>query len=344
MSQATSTTLTCADCEREFPRVNRGKPARCPECSAEHKRQMQAARMERYLDRVQPDRDADPVCRTCGKSFKRAKPTGQKPKYCPECKPDRLRQLGREIAARNYVRRVPGVPETFTCADCGGPFEFLRGFGRVPTRCRPCQATRTRSRLNEQRRAQRKSTLRISGGKRTTTCVTCKTELTCGPIGGLLRYCDPCRVEKIRERGRQRPYVPKPKPPRTIVCIDCNSSVTRSGRGAGAQKRCAKCAKKRARVIQKRMAAERRAWKYGAESERYEDAEIFERDGWRCGLCRKKINKRLKHPHLMAATVDHIFPFTKNGKNIRTNVHAAHRLCNQRKYNLGGGEQLMLIG
>lgn len=82
----------------------------------------------------------------------------------------------------------------------------------------------------------------------------------------------------------------------------------------------------------------------GAASEKFEDREIFERDRWRCQLCRKRISKNLKHPHPMSASLDHIIPLTKGGSHTRAGVQASHLTCNLKKYNLGGGEQLLLIG
>lgn len=89
----------------------------------------------------------------------------------------------------------------------------------------------------------------------------------------------------------------------------------------------------------------RRAMKLGASTtERVVAAEIMERDGWRCGLCRKKIDKRLKWPHPRSASIDHIVPLTRGGAHSPANVQAACLVCNTAKSNNGGGEQLALIG
>lgn len=81
----------------------------------------------------------------------------------------------------------------------------------------------------------------------------------------------------------------------------------------------------------------------GEAYERIDDREIFERDGWRCGLCRKKVDRRLRSPHPMSASIDHVVPIAEGGRHVRANVQLAHRWCNGSKGSRGGGEQLALL-
>lgn len=71
--------------------------------------------------------------------------------------------------------------------------------------------------------------------------------------------------------------------------------------------------------------------------------EIFERDGWRCGLCQKKVDKRLKWPNPRSASIDHIVPIKDGGQHVRLNVQCAHLRCNSSK-NAGPGGQHLLFG
>lgn len=73
-------------------------------------------------------------------------------------------------------------------------------------------------------------------------------------------------------------------------------------------------------------------------------AEVFLRDGWRCHLCRKRIDPALLYPHPMSASIDHIIPLACGGTHEPSNVRAAHWICNSTKSDRGGGEQLLLIG
>lgn len=70
---------------------------------------------------------------------------------------------------------------------------------------------------------------------------------------------------------------------------------------------------------------------------------IAERDGWRCKICGKQVNKRAKVPHPSAPTLDHIVPLAAGGRHEPTNVQLAHFRCNRIKNATGSG-QLLLFG
>jgi 5-methylcytosine-specific restriction endonuclease McrA len=89
----------------------------------------------------------------------------------------------------------------------------------------------------------------------------------------------------------------------------------------------------------------RAARKRGAsEVEKIDRLEIFERDHWRCGLCRERVGKKLSWPHPRSASLDHVVPLVAGGSHTRANVQLAHLECNIRKNARGYGEQLALIG
>jgi hypothetical protein len=72
--------------------------------------------------------------------------------------------------------------------------------------------------------------------------------------------------------------------------------------------------------------------------------ELGERDGWRCHICNRKVQKRAgtaKQPR--GATVDHIVPLTDDGLHTWDNVALAHRECNTSR-GAGGEVQLRLAG
>jgi 5-methylcytosine-specific restriction endonuclease McrA len=73
----------------------------------------------------------------------------------------------------------------------------------------------------------------------------------------------------------------------------------------------------------------RRALRRGApEGERFRDSDVFERDGWMCGICLDPIDPSLVWPDRMSKTVDHILPVSLGGKHSLDNVRAAHARCN----------------
>lgn len=79
-------------------------------------------------------------------------------------------------------------------------------------------------------------------------------------------------------------------------------------------------------------------------AENFTHEEIFKRDGWLCGHCRKKIDRHLGYPHPQSASLDHVVPLAEGGEHTRANVRAAHLYCNVSRGHRGGGEQLALIG
>lgn len=92
----------------------------------------------------------------------------------------------------------------------------------------------------------------------------------------------------------------------------------------------------------KTWGAARRARKRGATVEKVSPVEIFERDGWVCQLCGKKVNKRLKYPHPMSASLDHILALARGGEHSQANVQLAHLVCHDRA-GTGGLKQLRLM-
>lgn len=50
-----------------------------------------------------------------------------------------------------------------------------------------------------------------------------------------------------------------------------------------------------------------------------------------CGICGLPVDKSLRYPNPMCATVDHIIPVTKGGTNELSNLQLAHHYCNRQK-------------
>jgi hypothetical protein len=65
--------------------------------------------------------------------------------------------------------------------------------------------------------------------------------------------------------------------------------------------------------------------------ERFSSREIYDRDGWRCGICRGPIDPEAKWPDPVSVSLDHIRPLSAGGAHSRDNVQAAHLICNIRK-------------
>lgn len=55
---------------------------------------------------------------------------------------------------------------------------------------------------------------------------------------------------------------------------------------------------------------------------------LFEMRGWICYVCEEKIDRRLRFPNFMAATVEHIIPLCLGGTHTWDNVSVSHGRCN----------------
>jgi len=58
---------------------------------------------------------------------------------------------------------------------------------------------------------------------------------------------------------------------------------------------------------------------------------IFEDHGWLCHLCKQPIDPKLRTPHPSAATLDHVVPLARGGRDWIANIRPAHLRCNRRK-------------
>lgn len=55
------------------------------------------------------------------------------------------------------------------------------------------------------------------------------------------------------------------------------------------------------------------------------------REETHCHICLEEVDKELKFPEPLSATVDHIIPSALGGSDDRSNLRLAHNLCNQKR-------------
>lgn len=75
----------------------------------------------------------------------------------------------------------------------------------------------------------------------------------------------------------------------------------------------------------------RRALKKGAAAERIVPLEVFERDGWLCGICSDVVDPERAYPDPLSPSLDHILPLSMGGAHSLANTQLAHLGCNVRK-------------
>lgn len=180
-------------------------------------------------------------------------------------------------------------------------------------------------------------------------------------LGRPPRYCPDCKIDRrriqIRDYCRRvRAGIPIAS---TFVCIDCREEFPRPSGMGPRPERCSPCYAtyvagtrkawvadnpERRREIARKGEQVRRARIAAATVEDFTDLEIFERDRWRCRLCRKAVNKNLRHPDPLSPSLDHILPLALGGDHSRANTQLAHLGCNVKKNLNAVGEQMLLFG
>lgn len=65
-----------------------------------------------------------------------------------------------------------------------------------------------------------------------------------------------------------------------------------------------------------------------AQGDEIDHLSLFILHNWICNICKKEINPKLRFPHNMAATVEHVIPLCKGGTHTWDNVRPAHASCN----------------
>jgi 5-methylcytosine-specific restriction endonuclease McrA len=73
-------------------------------------------------------------------------------------------------------------------------------------------------------------------------------------------------------------------------------------------------------------------------------AEIAERDGWRCSLCRQPVDPAVQWPDRLSPSLDHRVPISKGGAHDPSNVFLAHLGCNSSKGNREAAVGLVSTG
>lgn len=137
-------------------------------------------------------------------------------------------------------------------------------------------------------------------------------------------------LKKMRDK-----YEPKPKTDQ--ACNQCGDVFM----GHKGDAYCSDVCRQRAKQARK---AKRRAIKLCVHYEPVDALKVFKRDGWRCQLCKKKLNP--KHRGLTvddAPELDHIIPWAQGGEHSYRNTQCACRKCNGEKNDKIRG-QIRLFG
>src|SRR6185437_11193092 len=276
------------------------------------------------------DRPGEVACEECGVSY-RIRSYGPVPRWCADC----AEQRGRDRANSVYERRSPS--RRLTCRTCAVEFTAHTKPGAAPTRCSQCKTTHDRDRRRAYRDSHRSR--KPPATCRAVVCVDCGAEFERVHSNGVRRRCVACRAahNMVRHRRYQPNRDRSPRP-----CDMCGVLITPEPVGPVANW-CRVCAgarqgqqrdewlKKRPELLRRRWQANkqrRRAAKYAGHVERFSSQEIYERDGWVCGICDQPVDRSRRYPDRDSASLDHIVPLSRGGSHTRRNVQLAHLRCN----------------
>lgn len=288
---------------------------------------------------------SDRTCLHCGRPFIHGG-TGAKRSWCYECLP----ALG-SIDRREYGYKSVALHLFKQSGEHGSCCTGRREKRSQPARpvCGWCRSSPTESGRRrfcglecalEHKRSvgrERQRGVRRRKRRQRPLCLDCNL-----PIESHRHKCDACRdagrqrsAEKKRcdKRYRRLRHTPN-------VCSLCGDSVPPGPTGRS-RFRCDRCAYRIRRDSGRRHKNRRRT---GRRAGAYTLLGIASRDGWRCGLCRRKVDARLSSRDDWGPTIDHILPISVGGLDEPANVQLAHRFCNLSKGNRPRNDQLRLVG
>lgn len=172
-------------------------------------------------------------------------------------------------------------------------------------------------------------TFRLAGevvdGKR--ICPRCNLDKPLDLWGKNQGECKACSAARTAEYRQRNPY--QPKSWRPCVCRGCGQDFLGNNKQRTyCSQTCRSAFKNRDnwKHLNNRRARLRAVW-----VESFDRREIFERDGWICGLCSERVDPAVQHPDPASASLDHVIPIALGGEHSRGNAQLAHLSCNVRK-------------
>jgi hypothetical protein len=254
-------------------------------------------------------------CQECDAEFQ-PRPGGGKPqKFCSS-------RCRRASSARAWRERNRPVLAT-QCAECGGPIS-QKGSGRPRRFCTDtCKARAMNRRSRRARLPLREARERV--------CAHCGKTFIAKRVDRM--YCYDSWCGQLAYQARRSLGSPRRIFEHEVRCDECGQTFT--ARHPTARW----CSKPCANRHWGRVRSRRRG---PLSTKPYTDREIFERDGWKCHLCGKKVSKTASRTDPKGATIDHLVPISLGGSDEAANVATAHYRCNLDKRARAMNEQLRL--
>lgn len=149
-------------------------------------------------------------------------------------------------------------------------------------------------------------------------------------------HCEGCGMHYRKSSKDQRFCAPECRPsayewtPEYKECTTCGASFMQERRWQG--KCSSECEQESRRRMSRIAKSRRRARIRGREHEAIDPIRVFERDGWCCQLCHKRLRPEDRGTYNgEAPELDHVVPLAVGGSHTWGNVQLACRSCNQAK-------------
>lgn len=278
------------------------------------------------------------ACTDCGNAFHAAKGVLSK-----RCKPCQRLYVNAQTSIRDKARRQRRKAAKMARTILGIAYETLRDnghrcrtcgrvlfidCGRAPHLCYQCHVGALIG------NAVAQFVLMLAGiiSDSSSGCFVCGSWI---PPWRSVTCSDECRKERQRQRTRdryERLYGVKVRPLSSArQCRFCDAGIAATNTNGRGRSVCDSCGihhgsfRTRARL-------------YGVEYTSVSRRAVFERDGWKCQLCRRRVLRKAKRCkrtgrlHPRTASLDHIIPMSKGGPHCEANVQCACLACNVRKH------------
>lgn len=203
---------------------------------------------------------------------------------------------------------TPAYTRAVTCQRCGGSVRRRPGPGRDPHWCEACRPAGTATRAHAK--------VESDGVVRLTACSVCGRSMA--PRKGKV-FCGPSCDQAARRQRRG----PRVAARHVFACANCGTETIRQG--PGRRRYCGRVCMVRAADRRRRgLINDRRGTHIGLH-------QLGERDGWRCGICHRAIDRDAPRRTAASPSMDHIIPLARGGLHTDENLQIAHYGCNVAK-------------
>jgi predicted nucleic acid-binding Zn ribbon protein len=289
----------CAECGIR-PRDS-SDPSYCVECNNK-------LRLARY-QKIHPPKEpkpkvvSDKLCAACGENPRNS----SHPSYCVECLHEKNEELKARYRSRNKNRKKQ------RCGHCKKwkPLdEFIpSNRGINGQRCKSCASDYARGELEPVTPHELRD------------CEHCGEPYL--PGLAQTKYCsEACNQAAKADRRRAKLLASRAE----LICQYCGDLIpveaVRSKLFCSTE--CGKKAHRLRRRLNERV-------RMDVPTTGHLFATICLRDGWVCQICAKPVDKTLKHPDSLSASMDHIIQVAWGGTNDPDNLRLTHLVCNQRR-------------